>query len=519
MGNRLRKSIINAEVNVVFYFLALFLSFYSRKIFLNYLGPDFIGLSGTLSNILGYLNLAELGIGASISYHLFKPLQCDDKKKINDIISLFGYLYSKIGLIILVTGLCISLSFPFIFQNSNISIVLVFYSFYAILSSALIGYFINYREILLNADQKKYLVTVYYQSSGLIKTIIQIYLAYKYGNPYYWVTVEFIFAIIGCIILNWRINKEYPWLKSEKNKGKTLIKSYGEIITKTKQVFIHKIKDFILTQSDQLFVFFFVSLKMVAFYGNYTLIISKIGQFFSAVLDSVVASVGNLIAEGNKEQIKKIFWELMTLRHLVACTICFCIFHFIEPFITLWLGSEYVLSKNILILLVIYQYISGSRGAVDAFNLAHGLYGDTWAAWTELAINVSVTIIAGFYWGIVGILLGKIVSTFLIIVIWKPYYLFTDGLHLPIVEYWKGALRNFLVSIVSFFTAHQIHKYLPYTSPENYLQWCINSALSAIIFLIIITTLAFFFCKGFKDLLNRFNYIFISKLHKRINNT
>ena len=59
-SERVHKSILNAEVNLIFYFLALFLSFFSRKIFLECLGAEFIGLTGTLGNILGYLNLAEL---------------------------------------------------------------------------------------------------------------------------------------------------------------------------------------------------------------------------------------------------------------------------------------------------------------------------------------------------------------------------------------------------------------------------------------------------------------------------
>ena len=74
MSGRVRKSIKNAEVNLFFYFLTLFLAFFSRKIYLECLGAEFIGLNGTLSNILGYLNLVELGIGGSIGYLLYKPL-------------------------------------------------------------------------------------------------------------------------------------------------------------------------------------------------------------------------------------------------------------------------------------------------------------------------------------------------------------------------------------------------------------------------------------------------------------
>ena len=69
--SRLKKSYLNARVNVLFYFITLFISFFSRKIFLDMLGADFVGLMGTLQNLLGFLNLAELGIGASIGFHSF----------------------------------------------------------------------------------------------------------------------------------------------------------------------------------------------------------------------------------------------------------------------------------------------------------------------------------------------------------------------------------------------------------------------------------------------------------------
>ena len=52
--SRLKKSYLNARVNVLFYFITLFISFFSRKIFLDMLGADFVGLMGTLQNLLGF---------------------------------------------------------------------------------------------------------------------------------------------------------------------------------------------------------------------------------------------------------------------------------------------------------------------------------------------------------------------------------------------------------------------------------------------------------------------------------
>ena len=83
--SRLKKSLLNARVNLIFYFLSLALSFFSRKIFLDALGADFMGLIGTLNNLLGFLNLAELGISTAIGYVLYKPLFEHDEKKINKI--------------------------------------------------------------------------------------------------------------------------------------------------------------------------------------------------------------------------------------------------------------------------------------------------------------------------------------------------------------------------------------------------------------------------------------------------
>ena len=129
MSGRVHKSILNAEVNLIFYFLSLVLAFFSRKIFLDCLGDEFIGLTGTLNNILGYLNLAEFGIGSCISFFLFKPLQSNNRSDIQEILSIFGYLYRWIGIIILAGGIVVSLFFPLIFSHTNMGLSIIYFTF------------------------------------------------------------------------------------------------------------------------------------------------------------------------------------------------------------------------------------------------------------------------------------------------------------------------------------------------------------------------------------------------------
>ena len=184
--SRVKKSMLNARVNLIFYFIILGLSFFSRKIFLNTLGADFVGFTGALQNLLGFLNLAELGIATAIGYVLYKPLFDHDRQKINEVVSVLGYLYRWIGIIILVVGLILSAFLPLIFPHTNFDFALIYFAYYSFLASTLIGYFINYRQNLLGADQRNYVVVSYFQTSNIIKILVQMVSAYYTGSYYLW---------------------------------------------------------------------------------------------------------------------------------------------------------------------------------------------------------------------------------------------------------------------------------------------------------------------------------------------
>ena len=100
--SRTAKSLKNSVVALLFYFINLGLQFFSRKIFLEHLGAEVLGLNTTATNLLQFLNLAELGVGAAIGYSLYKPLAEKNRQQINEIVSVQGYLYYKIGLFVVV---------------------------------------------------------------------------------------------------------------------------------------------------------------------------------------------------------------------------------------------------------------------------------------------------------------------------------------------------------------------------------------------------------------------------------
>lgn len=448
--SRVKKSLLNARVNLIFYFLTLALSFFSRKIFLDCLGADFVGLTGTLQNLLGFLNLAELGIGSAIGYVLYKPLFDHDEAKINEIISVFGYLYRWIGRIILGAGCILACFLPLIFPDTPFELGIIFFAYFAFLASSLIGYFANYKQTLLGADQKNYVVTAYFQTANIVKVLIQMASAYYTGSYYLWVVIELAFGIIYSFILNWKINQVYPGLRSEVKQGKLLFKKYPEVMKYTKQLFVHQIASFIQFQTTPFLTYAFVSLQMVAYYGNYTIIIEKVNALLINFWGSVSASIGNLISEGNKEKNINIFWELISLRFFIGGTFAFIMYNVFSPFISLWLGSQYILSNEILILVVLNFFIGVTHQVIKQFLYGYGLFSDTWAPIVEACIFISISVIGGHLYGLKGILLGGIISQTIILCLWKPYFLFTKGFKLPIRKYWSNWAKYMSITIISW---------------------------------------------------------------------
>lgn len=496
---------LNARVNLIFYFIILVLSFFSRKIFLNTLGADFVGFTGALQNLLGFLNLAELGIATAIGYVLYKPLFDHDEQKINEIVSVLGYLYRWIGIIILVVGVIMSAFLPLIFPHTDFDFELIYFAYYSFLASTLIGYFINYRQNLLGADQRNYVVVGYFQTFNIIKILVQMASAYYTGNYYLWVAIELGFGVGYSFVLNWKIDQTYPWLKTELKEGHRLFKKYPEVIKYTKQLFIQKISGIVQWQTVPFLTYAFASLQMVAFYGNYTIITDKLAQFINTFLESTGAGVGNLIAEGNKSNIKKVFWELLSMRYFIGGVISFSIYMLTDPFIMLWLGEQYVLDNIVVVLIVVNVFISYTRGGIMQFNYGYGLFWDVWAPIAEVVINLGVACGCGVLWGLPGVLMGGIVSQLLIVNIWKPYLLYHWGFKDSIWEYIWGILRLYFITLLPMTMVYfASHNFVSIQISTSFLNWIVYSVSIAGSYSLITFMLMYTCVPQFKMFVHRF---------------
>lgn len=514
--SRVSKSLKNAKVGVFFFIASIFVQFYSREIFLDYLGPEFIGLETTLRSVLGFLNLAELGIGTAIGFTLYKPIFDSNHKEINKIIALLGVLYKRIGYIIIGVGVITSLFFPLMFNDTSFTLVLIYFVFYTLLFSTLLSYFANYHQSLLGADQKGYIIQGYVQTLIIMRVILQAIVAVYLKDFYVYIVLELIFSIIYSVLLRKKIKKQYPWLIINSTEKAEIIKEYPDIIKKIKQVFVHKMGSFVKNGTDNILIAVLVTLESVAFFGNYQLILTKLGGLVKMAFAGTGSAVGNLIAEDNKQNIKKVFWELMAIQFFIAGFFSMILFYTMEPFILLWLGAKYIMAKTTLLLLIANFFIYQISSTVERFKNAYGLYQDTWAAASEAILNLGISFFCGSIWGIDGVITGTLVSLILMVVIWKPYFLYKNGFHKSVWLYWKGVLPLIVIFSVSAILVNYIIGYMPYDrEASNFLDWTLYAAKITAIVSIIYGGILFVFNNGFKVFVYRMKDLVTKKLTRK----
>lgn len=464
--SRTAKGMRNSLVALGFYMINLILQFISRKVFIDYLGTEVLGLNTTIVSILQFFNLAEMGIGPAVAVTLYKPVREDDHATIREILAVQGRLYRGIALFVIAGSAVALVFFPRIFAKADVPLWYAYATYIVLLFSALLGYFFNYKQVLLSADQQDYKIQISYKLAMLIKFAAQIVAVMHFTNGYvYWLILEFVFAVIGAIWLNVVIYKSYPYLREPFKYTKGLINKHSGIITKVKQLFFHKISTYVLTQVSPLIIYAYATLSLVSIYGNYMLIITGLISLLAALSNGLNGGVGNLVAEGNHDRIMAVFRELFSVRFYMVAVVTYGFWAFADCFIKLWVGEDMLLDNTCLLLLSIILFCNLSRTIVDSFINAYGMFQDIWAPVAEASLNIGLSVLLGKYMGLQGILIGSVCSLIFMIIIWKPIFLFKYGFKESLLNYYKIFTKHMLLFVAIMFVVYILKTYiLPFDS-------------------------------------------------------
>ena len=441
--SRTSKSLTNAKVSLFFMILTFIVNFISRKYSLDYLGPEIVGMRSTIGTILSLLSLSDLGIGSSVGLSLFKPLQEKNYTEVNEIISLQGWLYKRIFAGLTVAILIVMGLVPMLFDGMKAPMIYVYLTLVIYYIGSMGSFTINYKSIIIAVDQKGYILNRFTSTLSLVKIIVQLFIIkYVSYEPYlFWLLADFLGVVLGMYIVNRITEKYYPWLSPNTSKGKEYFKKYPQVFKLVGQVFIYNLAGMITSSMNPFVISQVVGLVSVALYDNYKNLITNIRAIVYSLFSNMVGGIASLIAEEDERKSYTFFWDMVSLKFLVAGVAAFGFLNFSSPLVSLWLGGQYILPITTIIVMVALAYIDLSRWSVDAYINGYKLFQDSWSPIAQSIIYLTVAIICGRIYGFVGVLIGDLVGTIAIVVLWKPYNLYHNGFKRSVMDYWKGILK------------------------------------------------------------------------------
>lgn len=405
--NRTRKTLQNSITGLAGQLITIILNIIRRKVFIQYIGVELLGLNSTFASILSTLSLAEMGFQQVIVFHLYGALAKGDQKQVNSLVNVYKVVYRCIGCFFIVASLCcIPFLQVFLSDIETTPNVRLYFLIQAL--SGACTYFLAYKRNILYADQQSYV-------SALIDTVINtaaslICIAVILFTHSYllYLIVNLVKAYLSNLLVHIACAKRYPYLHSERVDWK-LLKS---IAINLKDVVLERLAGYIYSSTDNLIISAFISTVQVGFLNNYTMIITHIKTLIQSLSTPLIPALGNKVAlEKRGSQQMDTFRMLEQAYFWLAGMVIVPTHVLADSFISMFFGERYVMSGIILILLCIDLYIHINQDVCVSFLSANGMFRKQRNISIGGAlINIVVSLLLMKPFGIAGILAGTAVS-------------------------------------------------------------------------------------------------------------
>jgi len=407
MGSRSGKATRNIVLEVGAQIISYIFQFIIRTVFIITLGEVYLGINGVLTNVLSLLSLSELGFSTAFAVSLYEPLTKKDNEKLAAILSYFKKVYLVVGIVVLALGLCLTPFLTFIIKadiSENLYIIFLLY-----LLSSCVTYFSASYTTFITAAQNGYVISIIKIVKSAVLLGLQI--AALYNKDFYFYLIAIIISnIVGVVLCYIYFGRKYKHVNQIKP-GKIDKETKQEIVSNTKASFFHKLGGVVLSSTDNIVISTFISISVVGYYSNYSLIIGIISTLFALAVNALAAFVGeiNVISDNKTKSI--LYWRLSYINYVFTAISTVLLFALINPFINIWAGPKYVLSLSFVIVLGVQFYINSIRRITQVYNMSLGLYVKyQYFPLIEAALNIVISIALVKIIGLIGVILGTIIS-------------------------------------------------------------------------------------------------------------
>lgn len=468
----------NAGKNVLFAtfnkLTVIILTFVSRKIFLEYIGIKYLGINSLFSNILTILSLAELGLGTAMNVSLYKPIAENDTKRLSAILYYFRRLYNYIALIIAVLGILLIPLLPYIVHlEEEVPYLKIYYVLF--LANTVTSYLFVYKQAIINADQKNYLINKISIFINVLKVLLQIAVIILCRDYLIYIILNILATLANNIAISVIAVRNYPFIeKREKitEEDRSIIKE------NVFSLFLYKVSYCICNGTDNILISILIGTVSVGLYTNYLTITNSLETFVAILFTSLTASVGNLVTTSGKEKNYQNFKILQMISFWICGVLTVGLFYLTQDFIEIWLGAPYLLEENVLYAIILNVYFSTCMQPVWTYREGTGMYNQIrYIMLLTAVLNIILSVFLGKIMGLSGIIFATSISKALTYFLYEPKILFRSHFGHSPRDYYSCYAANLMLILFCILIC-----YLPMAKfpGKTYFWWAVKAVVCMI---------------------------------------
>ena len=420
--SKVQKSFFNVLTGIFGQGLSYVLSFVIRTVFIRTLGELYLGLNGLFTKILSVLNLAELGLGTAIVIELYQTVAKNDQEKSKQYLQLYKRAYYIIGTLILLAGLILT-PFLHVLIKDHESLALINYRlvFILYLINTVFSYFFYAdRQSILCADQSEYKARIITYIFKFVEMILQIITLFVFKNIYVYLIIPIVLTCTSTVLKGVLIGKWYPFIK-EKPDGALSKAEVKETWKNVGSVALYKVSGVVINSTDNILLSSFISIIVTGLYSNYLIIVSAIKTMLEKCFSAFTASLGHLnVEEGENTERKYFIFKTINFMNFWFYGFCgVCLFVLFKPFVTFWIGAEYVMNTWTEVAIVANFVVFGLQETMGTHRAAYGLFQKgKYRPLFTVVLNIGLSILfiklLPDEYGVAAVLLGTVLSNLLV---------------------------------------------------------------------------------------------------------
>ena len=457
-----RKGLLNITVSVGFKLIIMVVSIIVKRFLIQSCGNEVNGLNSLYLSIIGFLSVAELGVGSAITYCMYKPIVEGEINKVSALYHLFNRVYYIVGGIILVSGLGLT---PFlgIFAKDYNSIDVNMYStFILMLISVVITYTYGAKSALINAHKNNFITTTIFSCGGLLQYALQITVLLLTKSFESYLICRSISAIAQGFATEIIAKNKYKAIIV--NKQRVDNESKVELVRSIKAMFMHKIGYLLVNTVDSIVISAFVGVVSLGKYSNYTTVLASLTAILTLIFTSLTSVLGHLYVEADKTTTRRYCDMLHMINFVLGCVFYLGYYAIIDNVVSILFSADLLISKTISFVITLNGFVQFLRSSIQVLKDATGtFYNDRWKPLIEGVTNIILSISFVQWIGIPGVIVATILTNILICHVIEPYVLYKNAFAESPTKYYiknYGMILVFFVSLIildcTMFSFHNI---------------------------------------------------------------